>query len=321
MRCRWLPLMLCLPACTPTAAVRLDGPSAGIAPADFPAAAQLLAGFDRVVDDPEWCVGDAVLFGLQLRRGAARRHWLLHVRLTEVQAIARPGDAGDAPGERLPPLAWNLRVDDAPRTFHSRCARVAVTVASPAGEVLGRSEPLVPRDLLARGFAAACRSVHERRGRQPEDRAAFYDGLDAEPLADAAVAAVALLQVVQGDPVLSPLLWEVVEPPSVWSVVRHLGARLVLEPRFHAALPASSPVPQLPVSTWNVPMTLSVNAEPTLEFELAVTPAGSPLGLAAGVLAAVARNPRRHDVDFRLLLLGARRGRLTGPWPAAATSR
>lgn len=64
MRCRWLPLMLCLPACTPTAAVRLDGPSAGIAPADFPAAAQLLAGFDRVVDDPEWCVGDAVLFGL-----------------------------------------------------------------------------------------------------------------------------------------------------------------------------------------------------------------------------------------------------------------
>ena len=58
-----------------------------------------------------------------------------------------------------------------------------------------------------------------------------------------------------------------------------------------------------------------------LEFELAVTPAGSPLGLAAGVLAAVARNPRRHDVDFRLLLLGARRGRLTGPWPAAATSR
>ena len=301
-------LALCTVACVPTAAVRVTSPPPAIAAADFPGAPLLLAGFDRIVDDPEWSVDDAVLFGLQLRRGTVRRHWLLHLRVVEVAATAQQPGEGVPVGQRLPAMQWQLRVNDVPQQFPSRCARLAVTVATADGEVLGRSQPVVPRDLLARGFGAACRWVHERRALAPTDDAAFYAGPDLQPLADASVAAVALLQVVQRDAVLSPLLWEVIERPSLWSMVRHLGARLLLQPRFHAALSTSSPVAQLPISTWNVPMTLSVNDEPTLEFELAVTPARSPLCLAAGVLSAVARNPSDPAVEFRLLLLGARRG-------------
>jgi hypothetical protein len=307
-------VLLALAGCrtAPVPELRLGASVAPVAAADFPAAPAVLQGFDPPTPgDRDWRVGDEVLFGLRLRVGGDRRHWLLHLRVSEAVATARAGDGSGLPvGEPLPPVDWTINVNGAPQQFQSRRARIQVTVHDHGGAVLGCSEPQVPRDLLANGFAAACDLVQRQRRAMPHTIGtdAFYQGLDLQPLASATVCAVALLQVVQDDAVLSPLLWEVIERPSVWSVLRHLGARVVLRPRFHAAIEVPRPGPPAPRRAWQVPMTLLVNDAPVLLTELVVGEPLPPFALGGSLIGATARHPQDGEREFALQLLAARRG-------------
>jgi len=316
-----------LSCCTASAPeVRLVAAAEHLSADAFPGAKDLLRGFDALASDAEWRAGDEVLYGLRLRSGARARHWMLHLRVTEPLAIARDGDEVAA-GNPLPPLEWSIRINGEPREFRSRRCRVVATVTDEAGLVLGRSEPLLPRDLLEQGFSKACELVQQRFAAQrsrvgsspdrPDPLAGafyndggyeFYDGMDVGPLADATVCTIALLQVVQEDAVLAPLLWEVVERPSFWSVVGNLGARVVLRPRFHAAAEAPSPLDADAGAVWRVPMSLVINDVPALQADLLVAATAPPFALCGGVLLITARHPSRANVEFSCLLLGARRG-------------
>ncbi|HEX6812755.1 MAG TPA: hypothetical protein VF384_14105 [Planctomycetota bacterium] len=289
--------------------VRIVAAADPLSPDSFPGAVQMLHGFDAPASDAEWRVGDEVLYGLRLRRGREAWHWLLHLRVTEPFAIARE-DGDVAAGDPLPPLEWSVRVNGEPREFRSRLSRVVATVTDGAGLLLASSEPLLPRDLLDRGFAKACELVQRRLGERPDTARSdeFYEGMDVRPLADATVGTIALLQVVQQDSVLAPLLWEVVQKPSFWSVVSNFGARVVLRPRFHAATEAPSPVGIDAGPVWSVPMTLLVNDAPALHADLLVGVTAPPFALCGGVLLTTARHPGNADVEFTCLLLGARRG-------------
>ncbi len=277
--------------------------------ADFPGGPSVLEGFDALEPGSTWRAGDEVLFGLRLRRGQTARHWLLHLRVTEPVAIARDGDEL-ARGKHLPPVEWTIRINGEAQRFSSARCRALATVLDARGNVLGRSEPQLPRDFLAGGFGAACELVAQgaQRRARGDQVAAFYRGLEMRPFSDATVTAVALLQVVQDDDVLSPLLWEVIERPSLWSIVANLGARVILRPRFHAAVERASAVPAVAPTAWQVPMSLLVNDETVLVVDLFVTPSAPPVALCGGVLGAIARHPRDADVEFSLLLLAARRG-------------
>jgi hypothetical protein len=340
MGCRPEPTLLLALLATACAAprpeLRLPVASGFATAADFPAAAALLAGFDAPAapGDDAWRAGDEVLYGLRLVRGDTVRHWLLHLRLTEPAAIARAGDAG-AERDPLPPVDWSLRVNGVATPFTSARCRVLATVMDEHGTAIGRSEPLLPRDFLAHGFARACELVGERRaalaattpaaGGEPGDPNAsadggdggtdgddgFYRGLDVQPFARATVAAVALLQVVQEDDVLAPLLWQVVEAPSVWSVLTGLGVRVMLRPRFHAAETMPSPA-QPDRACWRVPMRLFVNDSLALLCDVCAVPSAPPFALCGGIVAALARHPTDPGVAFSLVLLGARRGPAPG---------
>lgn len=280
-------------------------------PAAFPGAADILRGADAVEPASRWCAGDEVLFGLRLRRGDRVRHWLLHLRLTEPVAIARAGDDVPPP-DALPPVLWTLRVNDEERSFLSARCRVLATVYDAAGTVLGRTEPLLPRDFLDRGFTRACELVAAQRADGPADGVLRHRPFDVHPYAEATVAAMALLQVVQEDAVLAPLLWEVVEKPSWWSIVRHLGARVVVRPDFQAAEAVASPVAAGEVA-WRVPLELSVHDQPVLHSDLFVVGAARPFALCGGVVGAVARHPSDPGRELSMVLLAARLG---SPGPA-----
>src|SRR5690606_8527762 len=105
------------------------------------------------------------------------------------------------------------------------------------GAELGRSQPCLPRDFLSQGIASACKLVRSRMHSLAriglEQGEAVYDVINMRPLAEATVSAVALLQVVQEDSVLAPILWQVIEKPSVWSVITNLGVDVMLRPSFH----------------------------------------------------------------------------------------
>ncbi len=298
-------LLTCAAACAGPAVMTLSPPPPALSPADFPGRARLLDGFAPLADGaPQWLPGDAVLFGLRLRRGDDCRHWLLHLRLDEIDAV-------DDRGEPLPPVHWELLVDGAPQRFTSAQAHVTATVTDRDGNRLGSSTSAVPRDFLVRGFGPACRPVAAALGRHPgiAGSDAFYAAIETRPLAEAVVSAMAMLACVQRDAVLAEILWQVVQRPSWWSVVGNLGVSIVVRPRFHATVAAAAPVAGLPhEGLWRVPVELLVNDAPALDVELVVGTTRPPFVLGAGIVGAVARHPRDPSIEFSLLLLAARRG-------------
>lgn len=288
--CRWWFAPL-LTACANAPDFSVRPAPAELTRAEFPGAARLLAGFSPLTFRAEWLPGDTVLYGLRLRRGAELQRWLLclHVEQVDVPASQR---------------VWNLQVNGEPVQFRSGASRVLALVADEHGAVLGATHPLMPRDFLARGLAHACERVTEngdvRRGRG--------DGVDPRLLAEAVVSAMALLDTVREDPLLSPILWQVVQRPSLWSVVSSLGVAIVVQPRFAQTQEVAPPLDGVPhARAFRLPIDLFVNDTPALCAELTVGTALPPFGVGGGILGAVARHPTDPDVQFEVLLLAARR--------------
>jgi hypothetical protein len=271
--------------------------SGGIRIADFPAPQHLLRGFDEREANGPWRSGDEVLFGLRLRHDDDVRHWLLQLRVLEVTAL-------DGDGKPIDPVDWALRINGEVQEFESAVCRAEVVIMDEHGAEVGRSQPLLPRDFLSSGIASACRFVRSRMG---EVGSRVYETLDMRPLAEATVSAVALLQVVQEDSVLAPILWQVIEKPTVWSVVSNMGVRVMMRPSFHRVTSALSPVPAVLDQTWRLPIALEVNQTPALNLDLFVTEPSPPFSLAGGLLGATASHPTNPTLDFSLLLLSARR--------------
>lgn len=299
-------LALCACHAPSVPALQLDAAASPLDTRDFPAPARLLQGFDRRDATGAWRAGDAVLFGLRLRKDGGVRNWLLQLRLLD-PLLEAEGD-GEAPA-----VDWWLRINGQQEHFASRMCRVEAVVMDEAGAVLGRSEPRLPRDFLDSGVAAACELVERRlpeglRGAIEPDKAVVLPVRTRE-LAQATVCAVSLLQVVQEDDVLAPLLWQVVEKPSLWSVISNLGASVVLRPQFHRTMQRTSPLPGNYDPTWSLPMELEVNGRPALDIELLVADPSPPFALCGGLFGARARHPEDPELEFSLLLLSARRGR------------
>lgn len=290
-----------LGACANTATVALRPGPATVTADEFPGAARLLEGFSPLVYGDEWSAGDAVLYGLRLRRGAELQHWLLHLRL-------------DEPLLPTQPLVWNLQVNGEAQQFESRLAQVTATVADKDGHVLGTTTPSMPRDFLAQGIWEACARIPRDSGALTSTdgaqvAGAAAAGAEARRLAEAVVCAMALLDTVRGDPLLSPILWSVVEKPSIWSVISNLGVAVVVQPRFRQAREVAPPLSKMPhVKAWRVPIDLFVNEVPALVAELVVGASLPPFGVGGGILGAVARHPSDPEVEFEILLLAARRG-------------
>jgi hypothetical protein len=287
-----------------TAELAVATPSAAIDLADFPAPRHLLRGFDERQPEGPFRVGDEVLLGLRLRKALEVRNWLLQLRVLEATAL-------DASGQPVKPVTWSLRINGELQQFASQVCRVEVIVMDEYGLELGRSQPCLPSDFLSHGMAAACRFVQARRD-QPSGwrrrRGRDFDRqADLRPLAEATVAAVALLQVVQEDSVLAPILWQIIEKPSIWSVVANMGAKVMLRPSFHLVSRAESPVPKLREPAWHLPLALEVNQQPALNVDLLITDATPPFSLAGGLLGATASHPTDATRELSLLLLSARR--------------
>lgn len=315
-----LTAMLCacagtpVPPPPPTPELELD-----LHPTELPAYERMLEGFDPVVTARDWRRGDRALLGLELRDGEETRRWLVLVTVEDV-ALSRVGQRGEVVSERM---TWQVPIRDRGNLeFTSEMMALRVLVADEDGRPLGESMVKVPRQLLEKGFARACAanehgppilafdpdSPHPPDEGPPEDK---------RPHAEAVLSLVALLGIVKEDPILSSLMWEVVEPPSLLSVIWNLGVTVTLRAHFTQAVRARSPPPHLPDTgaVWWVPFTLLVNDSPALFCELLVTSPWAPITLSGGIVGIHARHPSRPDLQFTMALLAARRGE-----PSAAST-
>ncbi len=308
-----------IPPLPPAPDLELD-----LGPEAIPTYDRVLEGFDPVVTARDWRRGDRALLGLELREGERRRHWLVLLTVEEV-ALRHVGRTGEVVSERM---TWQVPIRDrGDLEFTSEMMAVRVLVADEGGNPLGESLVKVPRQLLEKGFARACAAnehgppilAFDPDSPRP---AAVDPPEDKRPHAEAVLSLVALLGIVKEDPILSSLLWEVVEPPSLLSVIWNLGVTVTLRAHFTQAVRAGALPPHLPDTgaVWWVPFTLLVNDSPALFCELLVTSPWAPVTLCGGIVGIHARHPSRPDLRFSMALLAARRGEPAGAGSGPATA-
>lgn len=311
---------LALGACASGPPAEIPPPSTAAAtpldPADFPGADRVLAGFSaRAASAGSWDREDAVLFGLELVNGDAVHRWLLHIEAQLGDTVQLTGRDGKTVERTIPhptgSWTYRSRIGGEEREFPVKSAMnlVGVRVCDADGQELGKSSAMVPMQLMTQGLlpAVACALAHPIANLGPQG---FDSADDVLPMARGILALVALLEIVQQDSVLEPYFWQVVQKPSLWSVVTGLG----VEAAMTVALDKSVPIPGLSAPTagdvqpYLVPVRVDVNGEPALLADLICVDAAPPYGLCAGIAGITARHPTRTDLHFRAELLAARRG-------------
>ncbi len=254
-----------------------------VAASAFVAAADLPRGFDALAPGVGVAVGDAVLFGLRLQTGEQVRNWFLHVAV-----------------EAIEPVSWTYEDGKA-----RELVRVRSAVHTGDGELLGAETLKLQRDFLERGLARACRGEGEQRGkgmlnRGPEDWPETFR---------AQLALSQLLAIARKSPILRPLLYEVVDMPSLWSVITHLGARMSMRAHFDdVRVVEGEGIGDAAVPAWSLPHELLINGDPALQNHILVTDPHSPLALCAGILAITSVHPTDPSRVFTMRLVAARRG-------------
>lgn len=175
-------------------------------------------------------------------------------------------------------------------------AEVEVEVFDEQGHSLGASEHALPIVHLANGLHSAAVELHAGTARlEPEELSPVVAGVRSLQT---------LLALIEDDPQLSPLLWRVVEKPSLWSVIAHLG----IEPSITlgAAVEAEAPVPHAPQPALRTPLLLALNGATALRCSIVSVPPRAPFSAGAGIVGLVAERPDASRARFELRVLAAR---------------
>ncbi|MEM7199181.1 MAG: hypothetical protein AAF628_02880 [Planctomycetota bacterium] len=228
----------------------------------------LRAGFDPTTAVTEPAVGDEIVYVLDLDVPPTSERWFLHFFVQE------PADAKDL-------------------------VTMAVRVYDADGEERGRGRERVHRRHLSSGLyrAAEVLSVGPDGG-VPADEAV-------QILSDGVSSMIAVLSIVRHNEDLAPLLWRVVERPSVWSVVTNLGVR--------TDITLSRSVPWDGASMgWHgqglrTPLAVRFNGRPALDCSIATVPPNAPVHVCAGILSLVASRPGDSGITLKMTAVSARR--------------
>jgi hypothetical protein len=248
--------------------------------AGFAVPAALELGFDGKVAGGRIAAGDRVLFGVRLDRDGE-----VEVRFVQVEVV------GVEVQEWELPFALAGDGSAAPAVGQMPFARVHATVRDADGRQLGDDTVLLHALELEHGLVAACRG----------------DGPDESRRAINALRDV--LRVARGSPALRALLWQVVDVPSLFSVIWHFGVKVSLAENF-AGSRSGGPLAlgEARVPTWEAPLELRLNGAPALRCRVLVTDPDAPWALCAGVVAIQAASPSHPQRTVTMRLHGARRG-------------
>lgn len=319
MRSPTLPTLL---ACLLAAACAVDTKVAwapDVAPlqtfdrSQFPGAAALLAGFAAA--DAEGAAaqrgaaaqlrrGDAALFGLEVQNGGEVERRLLLLEVVEMPIEYAIDDDErlllELREHRFVEMTWKQR-DGASVSRRYRISPVSIRIRQFDAD--GRERSATQAEMFEETLQAGFWPLTF-----DEDDDLIARGLD--PI-DQRMMAVLLLTTVQrlgsGDPTLKKLLFELVETPSILSVIFHFGVDLSIESGSGSPGPAIAGLPG-GEEIRLLPLELRINGSPALHADLALAPPRAPLAVAGGVVGAVARHPSDAGRVALLHLLATRRG-------------
>ena len=295
-------------------------------------------------DDTDPVAGDQVLLAITLQSGGRTRDWRLDVRIDAVETPrmlewrnlagfelrVQPGEARRLAMERQQAefRARNVDLEDMARAIP--VARLTVEAFDEAGASLGRAMSDAQVHKLRRGLLPACRAGHRQRepmhGRVEAGLAAPMltladDAYDDVMTAGAGVALCEeLFRILQSNPVTRQILREVLELPSLWSVLTNWGVRVSFTADFFAAERVDPQrFPAAGRELWSVPLVVLLNGEPGFVARVVVGPSGSPDGAIAGIHGVIARHPSDATRRVVVRLAASQRGaRAAGAQPPCA---
>ncbi len=172
--------------------------------------------------------------------------------------------------------------------------RIEIAVFDRDGHPRGRSTHAIRRMHLTAGLhPAACELLIPHRHLEPDETGPILSGV---------LALREILRIVAEDETLSRLLWQVVERPSPWSVIRHLGVHpsLALGP-----VEPSADAPPGAGRALRTAISLTLNGAPSLRCSVATVEPRAPYSVSGGILSLVAERPGDGRLRFELHLLSA----------------
>ena len=299
--------------------------------ADAARAANLqLVGIDPPGEAGSLNPGDSVTALVTLfEKGRRPAQWLL-----EVEAVTP--DAADQARNPRAPWVWYTSAGDK-LEFASAHAPVSLRLLGPYAEAAGKAPKAKERNArftLDKGFlglgldeaAAAIYRMHQAKltnqflaSPEPFTEAQIAEGKKAatalhlttaeqRSLAGLGPALLSYFELVQHTPGLDRLFYKVVDLPSVWSVVRHVGvkANLDVEPEHFAPIDTAAwGLPTHPPG-YGFPMAFRLNGQPALTVTLVVAPPRPPLLACGGIIGLLAEKPSEKETYLTLRILSAR---------------
>jgi hypothetical protein len=269
-------------------------------------------------------VGDTVTVLITMRKSMVTKQWLAQFTIAEPTEKERAAN---------PPRGFTLHADSG-RTFQfSATASLALdiriagpfspTTQPPSAEQHART--LISPDFLSLGLDEACRTMlalkESRRAKnapaespsssapvsgtnpQSKNPSTLSEG-EERAMLGFAPALVAFLEGIQKTPGLREILWEMIEKPSVWSVIKHRGRVDMTLNIDSDAIASVEKIPWVPAgpAVFRMSPNIMLNQQPAIYCSLFVTTPQPPLLTTAGIVGLVATSPgskpRRLDIQI-----------------------
>jgi hypothetical protein len=146
-----------------------------------------------------------------------------------------------------------------------------------------------------------------KRGRELGERLHLSDA-EERALAGSIPSLLSYINILQHVSGLEDIASKVVARPSLWSIVRHGGISAGIWFKSEQTRKASKPSRFSAGSQYYVPMQLTLNGQPALDFTLIAEAPRPPLLLCGGVVGMVAEKPGDKETSLTLHVVSAKRG-------------
>lgn len=285
-------------------------PFTALRPEYFPGAPSVLSGFATGDDSTPMRIGDTALLGLEVHRDASIERQLLLLEVVDlhwrpaqnvvINGVPRPDGAG-------------VKVRSS-RTFTITWTPKPMADAGAAPEVEQRSHAVYPVDVRLTRFDAAGISLGTSVATLHEQPLATgwwpytQPDLDLVAFDHAFALTMSMQELAARDAVLQDLLFRVVDQPSLWSIVTHLGVGVVVKWEATKAPPAPVAVDGFAgeVRTW--PFELQVNGDTASWVTMLVSQPHGGTRVCGGLVGAIAQHPTDQGRLAVVRLLATRRG-------------
>jgi hypothetical protein len=259
---------------------------------------------DSLVRESEFSESDSALYAIELDTRGMIQHLTMGLRV--LTPVATSPNAG-GPGQLE--FSTSATIGELDFTYKSRLFLAEVRLWDDSGVLLGTTEVQVPH-LISAGLLDFSLSIEDPVLFDTMVTGGLLPTAVARKMGRSFVSLVSLFTLIQENDLLADLLWDAVQKPSLFSIVKNLGVGLSLVPKFKEQVQLPAPGARTPWQGlsdephYALPIEVRANGTLAANIDLYITTPRPPLAICGGILALVTHHPTQ-DITLRMNLLGA----------------